>query len=158
MLLCGRPSGEEGSIGAGGCKKEQKTAHSSTGVQNTGEDLHIRPANRERNPSGFQLPCLSSEHRSICRVSRTGIRNWGSEATTLRSAGSEQDSTRCPSRPHKWHCQFSLKGLRGVCRGEGRHPNVWIHEHCRASFCTKWVQVWLAQKSNPCPWRGVFLG
>lgn len=97
----GRPSGEEGSIGAGGCKKEQKTAHSSRGVQNTGEDLHIRPANRERNPSGFQLPCLSSEDRSICRVSRTGIRNWGSEATTLRSAGSEQDSTRCPSRPRK---------------------------------------------------------
>lgn len=40
--------GEEGNIGAGDCKKDQKAAHSTEGVQNAGEELHIHTDHRKR--------------------------------------------------------------------------------------------------------------
>lgn len=71
---------------------------------------------QERNLCCFALPCLSSENRSMCWFSGARIRNRGAEAKTVHSAGSKQESTRCPSCSHKWHRQISLKGLKGVCR------------------------------------------
>lgn len=47
-LCAGRPSGEEGDIGAGDCEKDQKPARSPEGVQNAGEELHIHTDNRKR--------------------------------------------------------------------------------------------------------------
>lgn len=64
---------------------------SCTSTLTTGREKSVR----------FWTSLLSSENRSICWFSGTEIRNRGSEAKTMHSAGSKQDSTRCPSRPHK---------------------------------------------------------
>lgn len=64
------------------------------------------------------LPVL--RNRSMCWFSGARITSRGAEAKTVHSAGSKQDSTRCPSCSHKWHWQISLKGLKGVCKRWGK--------------------------------------
>lgn len=47
-LCAGRLSGEEDNVGAGDCEKDQKTAQSTEGGQNAGEELLIHTDNRKR--------------------------------------------------------------------------------------------------------------
>lgn len=101
---------------------------------------------QERNLYCSAPPCLCSENRSMCWFSGARITSRGAEAKAVHSAGSKQDSTRCPSCSHKWHWQISLKGLKGVCKRWGRHSSAWIYEHLGVPFCTKWIHLryWVA--------------
>lgn len=79
----GRPSREEGSIGAGGCKKEQKTARCTRGVQNTGEELHIHTDNGREQSQRFStsLPVLGGQKHMLGfgnKDKKLGIRGYNS--------------------------------------------------------------------------------
>lgn len=92
---------------------------------------------QERNLYCSAPPCLCSENRSMCWFSGARITSRGAEAKAVHSAGSKQDSTRCPSCSHKWHWQISLKGLKGVCKRWGKTQQCMDLWAPRGSFLHK---------------------
>lgn len=100
--LCAGREWEEGNMATGVCEKDQKTAR-STGCRvperNCTSMLTIGLEKLEG--FGTPLPVLREQKHMLQAYAVLEIRKQGSEAKSTHSAGSKQDSTRCPSCPRK---------------------------------------------------------